>query len=220
MANTWVDAILGNIQSEGVNVELEGALNFTSSLTATRNTASQRIDISPRLGWKRMSATLAAGGLVQEAYRGLSYEGVFLSSTANDDLQTTFPLPIERALNTEVRLVLTYIPMSAGAGTFAMSGTYELVNIGSELDAAWTAWSASASLVAGDQYKVKRLTLASFTPTTDTQGALIALHGTRLSTTTDTYDTAKDHGTAAANIMAIGVEVLYKTQAVNSEVYP
>ncbi len=41
----WLDGLLGRILSSGVLVPLEGALNFTNGLRATRNTAEGRIDV-------------------------------------------------------------------------------------------------------------------------------------------------------------------------------
>lgn len=41
-----LDAMLGGIQSKGIEVELEGGLNFTGGLKATRNVEGQRIDVT------------------------------------------------------------------------------------------------------------------------------------------------------------------------------
>lgn len=44
--DAWINAMLGRIMSNGVLVELEGAINFVPPLVATRNVGQGRIDVS------------------------------------------------------------------------------------------------------------------------------------------------------------------------------
>jgi len=43
---SWLDALLGNIQSRGNAVESQGTLNFVTPLQAVANSAQGRIDVS------------------------------------------------------------------------------------------------------------------------------------------------------------------------------
>jgi hypothetical protein len=43
---SWFEAMFGRLRSNGANVELEGAINFTGGLRATRNAAEGQADIS------------------------------------------------------------------------------------------------------------------------------------------------------------------------------
>lgn len=44
--DAWINAMLGRIMSNGVLVELEGAINFVPPLVATRNVGQGRIDVT------------------------------------------------------------------------------------------------------------------------------------------------------------------------------
>jgi hypothetical protein len=68
--DAWINALLGRIWHRGTPVELEGALNFTAPLTATRNTGDGTIDVGLD------DSDYASGADVQAAIEGALGTGV------------------------------------------------------------------------------------------------------------------------------------------------
>lgn len=172
-----------------------------------------------------LAQSTAVASLTQEAYRDTPKRGFYLRHNQADALHYTYQMRHRWKVGTKVYPHLHFRPMSNGTGTFAMAGQYAWSDPDEALpaNASWTTFTATISVAAADQYKTKILPLVSagITPPAGmTESAILEIYAYR-DLTSDTYTTAKDHGTAQANIGVVSSDVHYQADKLGSEVaYP
>jgi hypothetical protein len=97
---SWLDAMLGRVQSGGVELELQGAINFTGGVTATPNPNAGRIDVSadrqPRLYFATPPTTPILGDSLMVLVTGTItvylYDGVGTDLAGQDGWTAQFDL--------------------------------------------------------------------------------------------------------------------------------
>ena len=210
-----VPLVLGQPDTEA-NLALDRNANVSGKYTA-RN--SRKIARGPtELLWDDVFGDVSQGTgpavLTYEAFRDTGFMMYFFRHNQPDALYMRYQLP-HRWDKTEVRPHLHYVPMSAGAGKFAVFGRFVWVNYNREIpaNASWTHYAASEDLVAGDQYKEKILSLARCVPPNGSkESAILLISCIRDHLGADTYTTAKSPGTGAANIGLLSLDTHYRSE--------
>lgn len=160
-----------------------------------------------------------ASSLVYEAFRNTPYLAYFFrnDATADNDILNFRFQTTHRWNRGDLYLHLHYVPMmnpSSSPQYIHFDGYYVFAPIGGAIPdlASWSIIDTTDEVVTGDVYRHKIKSLATITsPGTSTLESSFLLvylrrHGGDAS---DTYNTAKDHGTAAANVMVLGVDCHY-----------
>jgi hypothetical protein len=168
--------------------------------------------------WDDMTFAVVSGqtpntDLTTEAYRDTGHMLAFVRHDQNNSMHVVLEMSHHWA-QTDVLLHLHVIPMAAGSGNVIYGGRYFFGSITDVTPAAsgWTTIAKTDPLVSGDQYKGRMVSLATCAPPAAvSHSSILSAHiyrdGLSLS---DTYTTSKDHGTAAANLAIVAVDVHYQ----------
>lgn len=108
-------------------------------------------------------------------------------------------------------------PLAAGDGNVRITGQYAWTSAGLPLpaNAGWTTFTIDVSVTAADQYDEVVASVGAITPPALAQreSAWLVLQFQRAGTDPlDTYTTAKDHGTAQANVGLMGADVHFMVE--------
>lgn len=172
--------------------------------------------------WEDVTFPVIAGqtptsDLTIEGYRDTGVQKAFVRHDQDNTFSIEHEMPHAWA-QTAVKLHLHVIPMAAGSGDVVYDGYYFFGGITDTIPAlsGWTAIAKTDSLVSGDQYKGRLVSLATCAaPASPSHSsvlhAIIRRNGTSLS---DTYTTSKVSPptpcTAAANLCVTEVDVHYQ----------
>lgn len=198
------------------NLEFDRTANITGRNTVEN---ARKIALGPtELLWDDVFGDVSQGAgpaaLTYEAFIDTGFLMYFFRHNQADALHMRYQLP-HRWDKTEVRPHLHYVPMSAGAGIFAVIGKWTWAIPGREIPAVagWASYTASQTLVAGDQYKPKILSLARCAPPTGAkESAILLISCIRDHAGADSYVTSKAPGTAAANIGLLSLDTHYRSE--------
>jgi hypothetical protein len=178
------------------------------------------------LRWKDLIIDAHEGGgasaLTQEAFRDTNCELLFMVHNIADRLSFEEEMPHDWKPGTEMKLHAHIIPMSNGSGLFALDYEVYCANVGEAFPAlaSWTTGTATLSLSASDQYKHLVIPLVTLPGTGKRESAMILCTIAR-NPATDTYQTNKDHGTVAANVAILKIDVHYQAEKSGTvEEYP
>jgi hypothetical protein len=172
--------------------------------------------------WDDLSAIVYEGtgpaALTYEAYRDTGFFMRFFRDNQNDQIFMAYQMPHGWDPSTAVRPHMHYYPMASGSGVLVFEYAYSwtLVNNGPlGPGSSWTSGSVSASLTPADQYVQKIMSFGTLTPPSGAhESAVLVFKASRpgVSDPTDTYETSKDHGTAAANIGILYFDLHYQKE--------
>lgn len=156
--------------------------------------------------------------LTYEAFRDTAYKAYFFSHSTDDSLHMRFQVPHGWQLGTNFGLHIHWAPMvdpSASPQVVVFDGYYVFCKLGEVIPAltSWTAWTkVKVNVVTGDAFKPKLTDLAVIIPPAGAAVSdfiLIYLRRPGSTDSEDTYETSKAGGTAAANVMLLGVDLHY-----------
>jgi len=152
-------------------------------------------------------------GFTEEVYRDTTMQLQFMKHNQNATLHGKIQIDHDYDLDTEIRFHIHTIPMANALGNayFTFKHHFAIAGIAVPLAASWTSDANVIAFVAADQYKHKADTLFTLTPSGSGHSSILLFELIRESTNMlDTYSTNKDHGTAAANLAALYVDVHYR----------
>lgn len=164
----------------------------------------------------------AASALTTENFRNTSMLMMFMRSDQNDSLTMHYQMSHQWNSTTAIRPHIHVIPCGAPVGTEIALFGYQAcwVPLGSVIPAGngWITGSVELQVSASMQYVNTKFSLGTFSPPAN------ASHSTEFiikvmrsgSSAADTYTTAKDHGTGAANLGVIHMDVHYQKIAAGS----
>lgn len=159
----------------------------------------------------------AAGVLTNESFRDTDFRMAFFRHDQQDDLSFRYQFPHRWRYDTAVVPHLHLLPMADPAADedAYFDGYYTWSRVGQlavPALASWTPFTATVTISPGDQYVQRVASLGSITPPAWVrESSLLMLHFQRNAThVNDTYDTAKDHGTPAANLGVLSADVHYR----------
>lgn len=165
--------------------------------------------------------------LTYEGYRDTGFYMRFFRHNQDDAIFMRYQMPHGWDPTTSVAPHMHLIPMASGSGVVEFNYVYSWtrVNTGT-LPAAsgWISGSVSASYTPSDQYMQKILAFGMISPPSGAhESAVLVFKVERLGATNpnDTYQTGKDHGTAAANVGVLFFDLHYqKIKAGTVSQYP
>lgn len=102
--------------------------------------------------------------------------------------------------------------MSSGSGVFYITGAYAWVGVSGTLPAntSWTTFAASRSFTPADQHQHLIVSLGEVQPRVNSRVSdMLLIHVERFPAS-DTYETSKSPGTAAANVGLLSADVHYR----------
>lgn len=174
--------------------------------------------------WRDLGAQLEAGALTLEAYRDTALRLPFFRHDQDLAAGAVFSLPHGWDAG-DVKLHARLVPMAAGAGTARFRLRHAWVEgEGDALPAvaSWTSATVDAALLAAHQYQHQRVALGTLSPPAGADASTLLLVSLeRLGTDgADTYATAKDHGTGAANLGLAALLVHHKVTEIGTETEP
>lgn len=145
-----------------------------------------------------------AAALTYEGYRDTGFNIRFFRHNQNDNIFMTYQMPHMWNTGTSVYPHMHYVPMSSGSGNAIFEFSYCWTNTNSELPAGsgWVTSSITMSLTPSDQYIQSARHFGAIDPPSGSQPSSILyfkIERPGASNNGDTYQTSKDHGTAAAN---------------------
>lgn len=167
------------------------------------------------------TATSGAPAPTIEVYRNTLFKMPFTIYDQSDEFYFVFQINHNWNFGS-LELHAHLLPMAAGAGDVILSGYYAWSQYaGPALPAlaSWTPFYVTVPIVAGDQYIQKYVDLATVAPpATPKYSDILCVFMTRPGATdaADTYHTAKDHGTAKANLGILAVDTHYQTKELGS----
>lgn len=172
------------------------------------------------LGDTRTAAS-GAPAVTLEAFRGTKFRMPFTIYDQDDEFYFIFQINHDYNMTDSFKLHAHTLPMANGSGNVVLSGYYTWCQGGTGTVPAlpWTVFSVTTPIVAGDQYIQKYIDLATVAPPATPKSSdllLVFLQRPGASDATDTYHTAKDHGTAKANFGILAVDVHYRCNGIGS----
>lgn len=168
--------------------------------------------------WTDLQGSVTQGvgttALTYEAYRDTGFKLYFMRRNQSDELNFVFQMPHEWSPTSEVRPHMHVVPMGdpVSAQVLSFVVKYAWSRVGSALPAlsGWTTLTATKTVNPGDVYKELVVPLAHITPPAGAVESDILLMQVARDPVPDTYNTVKDHGTAAANLGILSVDVHYQ----------
>lgn len=174
------------------------------------------------LRWEDLSAVIYEGtgpaALTYEGFRDTGFFMRFFRNNQNDSIFMTYQLPHGWDPSTAVRPHMHYLPMAAGSGVLKFNYIYAWSSVNNGPIGAGSSWmtgSVTASLSPSDQYAQRIITFGILTaPSGCSESSVLLMKVERPGSTdaTDTYETSKDHGTAAANVAILYFDLHYQKQ--------
>ena len=154
--------------------------------------------------------------LTYEAYRDTGFYMKFFRHNQRDVLFTVFQMSHTWDVGSSVRPHMHVIPMSSGSGAVIFNYSYAWAAVGDQFPPAtgWTSGSMSASWTPADQYCHKVMNFGTITASTSSaESTMLVFKCERQS---DSYTTGKDHGTAAANLAMLDIDLHYQRMQAGS----
>jgi len=160
----------------------------------------------------------AASALTNEVYRDTPWRGLFFRHDQNDALHFVYQFPHKWRTTTSVHPHIHIIPMAdpAAAQNIYFIGQYAWSTAGAgqavPANAGWTPFNATQAVQPGDVYEELVVGFAVIPPPAwAAASANLLVYLQRNGTNPfDTYTTNKDHGTGAANVLALFSDVHYR----------
>lgn len=169
--------------------------------------------------WDDQYATIyegeGASALTYEGFRDTGFFMRFFRHNQNDFIFMSYQMSHQWDNSTNVKPHMHYIPMSAGSGVLKFDYAYSWSMVGGALSGStgWTSGSISASLAEADQFNQKVISFGTLTPPIgagDSALLFVKVQRPGASDAADTYQTSKDHGTAAANVGVLFFDLHYR----------
>ncbi len=166
-----------------------------------------------------VSQGTAAAALTYEEVRNTAYKAYFFSRSADDVLCMRLQVPHGWQLDTNVEVHIHWAPMvdpSSSPQVVVFDGYYWWAKHGTVIPelASWTAWpKVTPNVVTGDAFKPKMTSLFTVDPPAGAAVSdflLVYVRRPGASDAADTYETSKAVGTAAANVMLLGIDAHYE----------
>ena len=153
-----------------------------------------------------------ASALTIEAYRDTPFRMYFTQHNQADQLHFTYQMSHDWD-GTAVKPHMHIIPMSSGSGLIHFAGQYAWVQVnGAALpaNASWTPFTGSLSVTPADQYIERIISFGEVQPLANPKASDILCIEVERVPATDTYETSKSPGTAAANVAIVSVDCHYR----------
>ncbi|MHA1572655.1 MAG: hypothetical protein ACTSX8_01555, partial [Alphaproteobacteria bacterium] len=151
-------------------------------------------------------------GFTAEAYRDTSVTMEFVDHNQVAHMDGQLQIDHDWDLDTPIHVHVHVIPMTGVTGNVYWEYSYYFAPIDGVIpaDASWTSGNIATPLAGADQYKHKVVEIFTFTPSGGTPSSILMFRISRDSTDIlDTYDTAKDHGTAVSNLGILYIDAHY-----------
>jgi hypothetical protein len=151
------------------------------------------------------------GALDFEAYRDTPMKYYHWRYNRADELFCVFQMSHKWA-KTAVSPHIHVIPLSAGAGKFAVVGQYAWMRVGEALpaNAGWTAIELEEDWTAADQYTERIISFPEIPAPPGAQHSHILSIYLKRDLSRDTYTTNKSYGTPAANVALVSMDTHYQ----------
>ena len=168
--------------------------------------------------WDDLIAYIDTGAgpaaLTYEPYRDTGFFMRFFRHNQNDLIFMTYQMPHQWDSSTAVYPHMHYLPMSSGSGVVKFNYAYSWVDIGDSFppSSGWTSGSITVSLTPASQYVSSMLTFGACQPVSQSESSIMVFKVERPGQTdpADTYETSKDHQTAAANLGILSFDLHYQ----------
>lgn len=162
----------------------------------------------------RISLGDAVANPTYEAFRDTSWKTYFLKHNQADELHFSLQMPHSWDPTTAVKFHVHYVPMADPLTTkvFALSGQYSWATFGvaTPANTGWTSWAATKDVASGDEFKEAVIQCFTATPpATATESSILLIYMKR-DIATDTYETSKTGGTAAANVAILSADAHFE----------
>jgi hypothetical protein len=162
-----------------------------------------------------VTGAAAVAALTSEAFRDTGVLMPFFRHSQADTLSLFFQFPHSWKPDTEVRPHMHVVAMANGSGNavFDYAYAWSRVNTGQiPAISGWTTGQITRALVPADQYIQKIIALPYVTPPEGTPESAILIVKVGRNPAADTYETGKDHGTAAANIGILSIDAHFQVE--------
>lgn len=202
-------------------------LEVTPRYSGNDHRAGMAADLT---GWEDLQGSIQQGAgvsaLTTEAYRDTPLLMSFFRSGQVDKLSFIYQMSHRWQPGTKVRPHLHVVPMADPASTqnVLIEGQYAWMNDSTALPAnsGWTTFSVVVPVNPGDAFKEK---IVDFTggvgitpPASFQESDLLCIYIQRTGNSgSDTYNTAKSGGTAAANLGLLSADVHFQCQKVGTQ---
>ena len=187
----------GVISTPGSGVEIHGKVTFDDR-------------------WDDLHGTIHDGtgptSLPYEAYRDTGFFMRFFRHNKADTISMMYQMPHEWN-GTAIRPHIHCIPMSAGSGDVVLDYAFTWSHVNGALSGSigWSSSSMTRTFAASDQYRHLIINLGLQTPLPEnSHDSSIFIIRVKRNVASDTYQTAKDHGTPAANVAIISFDLHYR----------
>lgn len=167
--------------------------------------------------WDDLQGSISQGvnpgaSLIYEAYRDSPFKMYFWRHNLSDELNMSYQMSHSWLTSSAVRPHLHVVPMSSASGVFAVTGAYAWVGVSGTLGPAlqWTGFLVTRSFTPADQYQHHIVSLGYIEPRVNSAVSDVLLIHLEREPTTDTYQTSKDSGTAAANVGLLSADTHYR----------
>lgn len=166
--------------------------------------------------WDDLRAVISEGtgpaALTYEQYRDTGFYMRFFRHNQADSIFMTYQMPHGWNTTTEVRPHMHMIPMGNAAGSASFDFSFTWANLDEMFSGStgWTSGSATFPLSAIDQYSHKKINFGAILPNANAKPSTILVFKVERNSSVDTYESAKDHGTASANIAILEFDLHYQ----------
>jgi hypothetical protein len=153
--------------------------------------------------------------LTYEGYRDTGFYMRFFRHNQDDAIFMRYQMSHQWDPTTAVSPHMHCVPMASGSGVVKMNYAYSWSMVNGALSGAagWVSGTVSSSYTPADQYNQRIISFGLISPpATARESAILVFKVERLgaSDATDTYQTSKPDGTAAANLAVLFFDVHYQ----------
>jgi len=173
--------------------------------------------------WDDLRAVISEGSgpaaLTFEQYRDTDFFMRFFRHNQQDKIYMTYQMPHGWNTSKEVRPHMHFIPMSSGSGIASFNYAYTWANINEEFSnsTGWISGSVQRNLAPSNQYIHSVISFVSIQPPQSAKASSILIFKVERNQQDDTYETSKDHGTAAANVAILEFDLHYQQLSAGTE---
>jgi hypothetical protein len=166
--------------------------------------------------WDDLRAIVNEGtgpaSLTFEPYRDTGFYMRFFRHNQTDRIFMTYQMPHGWDTKSEVRPHMHMIPMGSASGSASFDFSFTWSNIDEMFSGSsgWTSGSVTVPVSALDQYSHKIINFGAILPHSAAKPSSILVFKVERNISVDTYESSKDHGTAAANIAILEFDLHYQ----------
>lgn len=166
--------------------------------------------------------------LTYEGFRDVGFNMRFFRHNQNDNIFMTYQMPHCWNVSSSIYPHMHFVPMANGNGVAIFDYVYTWQDVGDLIPASsgWISGSISCSLSSSDQYTHMVRHFGPISPASSSfprESSILFFKVERpgASNSSDTYQTGKDHGTAAANLGILFFDLHYqKNRAGTTSQFP